>query len=434
LRRLSAPLLAAVTLLFFGAGLMSVGNPAAAQDTAPDDNNVAIVAKVSGLLDEIMADFVVEIIEGANSEGASVVVFQVNSTDSIVSDERLNELAAAITESEVPITFWVGPSGARATNKVAQLVGLEAVETVAIAPGARLGNTGEQVLDPDEFGVVFGENAAAVRDDTVAHDEAVALGIADDPAPTVGDFLVNLDQFESEVVGEGDQARREPITQVRFTRLDIIDQAMHTVASPPVAYLLFAFGLGLLIFEFYTAGVGVAGVVGAVSFLLGCYGLVALPTNIYAIVAILFAMFAYSIDVQTGVPRVWSVIATIAFVFGTVTLYDGVGMSWIPIVTGVVGMTLSMVGGMPAMVRARFSTPTIGREWMIGESGVAVDAVDPDGVVEISESLWRARTNRATPIAAGDTVIVVSIEGLILEVEPPEGAARDYRESRNGDG
>jgi len=418
-------------VLLLGAGLVAGAGAATAQETGRDEG-VAIVAKISGLLDEVMADFLEESIESANSEGASVVVFQLNSTEAIVSDERLDELAAAITESQVPITFWVGPSGARATNKVAQLVGLAAVDSVAIAPGARLGNTGEQVLDRDRFGVVFGENADAVRDDTVGHEEAVELGIADAPAPTVGDFLVNLDQFESRVVGEGQDQRREPITQVRFTRLDVFDQFMHTVASPPVAYLLFAFGIALLIFEFYTAGVGVAGVVGAFAFLLGCYGLAALPTNIYAIVAIVFAMFAYAIDVQTGVPRVWSGIATVAFVFGTLTLYDGVSMSWIPIVTGIGGMTLAMIGGMPAMVRTRFSTPTIGREWMIGESGVAVDAVDPDGVVQISESLWRARTNRATPIGAGEAVIVVSIEGLTLEVEPPEGAARDYRERRNG--
>ena len=431
MRRLSASLLVAVTALLLGAGLVATTGPAAAQDAA-DDESLAIVVKISGLLDEVMADFLEESIEGANSEDASVLVFQLNSTDAIVSDERLNELAAAIADSEVPVTFWVGPSGARGTKKVAQLVGLDAVASVGIAPGARLGNTGEQVLDVDRFGIVFGENAAAVRNDTVAHDEAVELGIADVPAPTVGDFLVNLDQFESRVVGEGEEVRREPITQVRFTRLDVFDQFMHTVASPPVAYLMFAFGMALLIFEFYTAGVGIAGVVGAVSFLLGCYGLAALPTNTYAIVALVFAMFAYAIDVQTGVPRLWSVIATVAFVFGTLTLYQGVSMSWIPIVTGVVGMTLAMIGGMPAMVRTRFSTPTIGREWMIGESGVAVDAVDPDGVVQISDSLWRARTNRATPIAAGEAVIVTSIEGLTLEVEPPEGAARDYRERRNG--
>jgi membrane-bound serine protease (ClpP class) len=67
---------------------------------------------------------------------------------------------------------------------------------------------------------------------------------------------------------------------------------------------------------------------------------------------------------------------------------------------------------------------------MIGELGEAVDSVSPDGVVRIRDALWRARTNRATPIAQGDRVRVVAIEGLTLEVEPEEGGARDYRERR----
>jgi hypothetical protein len=53
------------------------------------------------------------------------------------------------------------------------------------------------------------------------------------------------------------------------------------------------------------------------------------------------------------------------------------------------------------MVRSRFSTPTIGRESMIGEQGVAVGAVNPEGTVRVRGGLWRARTNRATPIAGG---------------------------------
>ena len=43
---------------------------------------------------------------------------------------------------------------------------------------------------------------------------------------------------------------------------------------------------------------------------------------------------------------------------------------------------LAFIVGMPSMVRTRFATPTIGREWMIGELGEVVEAVDPDGVVE----------------------------------------------------
>jgi membrane-bound serine protease (ClpP class) len=82
---------------------------------------------------------------------------------------------------------------------------------------------------------------------------------------------------------------------------------------------------------------------------------------------------------------------------------------------------------MPAMVRARFSTPTIGRESMVGELGSALAAVDPEGTVEVRGAPWRARTNRATPIRAGEAVRVVGIDGLLLEVEPESGGARDYR-------
>ena len=61
------------------------------------------------------------------------------------------------------------------------------------------------------------------------------------------------------------------------------------------------------------------------------------------------------------------------------------------------GVLLAFLAGMPSMVRTRFATPTIGREWMIGEMGEAVVAVDPDGVVVVRDAQWRARTNRATP-------------------------------------
>jgi membrane-bound serine protease (ClpP class) len=86
---------------------------------------------------------------------------------------------------------------------------------------------------------------------------------------------------------------------------------------------------------------------------------------------------------------------------------------------------------MPSMVRTRFATPTIGREWMIGRQGTAVEAVDPDGVVEVDTARWRARTNRATPIPVGDPIVVGSIDGVTLLVDPLEGAAQDYRERRS---
>ena len=48
---------------------------------------------------------------------------------------------------------------------------------------------------------------------------------------------------------------------------------------PAIAYVLFVLGMALLLFELFTAGVGVAGLVGAGALILGCYGLAVLPTD-----------------------------------------------------------------------------------------------------------------------------------------------------------
>jgi membrane-bound serine protease (ClpP class) len=145
---------------------------------------------------------------------------------------------------------------------------------------------------------------------------------------------------------------------------------------------------------------------------------------------ILLSMLAFAIDVQTGVPRVWTGIGTAAFTAGSLVLYDGLALSWITLLAGIAGVLLAMLAGMPTMIRTRFATPTIGREWMIGEMGEATADIDPDGVVRVRGALWRARTNRATPLRTGDSVRVVDIDGPVLEVEPEAGGARDYREQR----
>jgi membrane-bound serine protease (ClpP class) len=205
---------------------------------------------------------------------------------------------------------------------------------------------------------------------------------------------------------------------------------MHTAASPPVAYLLLVIGLLLLVFEFYTAGVGVAGGVGAVCLVLACYGIAALPARPWAVALLVLSAFAFAVDVQTAVPRFWTGVGIVAFTVGSVWMWDGVHMSWLALAAGIGGMLLAVLSGMPSMVRTRFATPTIGREWMIGEMGEAVTSVNPDGTVRVRDALWRAHTNRATPLGVGDRIRVVAIDGVMLEVAPEVGGARDYRERR----
>jgi membrane-bound serine protease (ClpP class) len=401
--------------------LAPAGGAAAAPGQSPDRVSTVDVVKVDGLLDPVLTTFVAQTIDQANAEGAVAVVLQVDSAGAVVSDAELEELLVEIRTSGVPVDVWIGPSGSEATGLAAMLAG--AASVVGMAPGTRLGLDGATPTPAQ---------AATARRPVptapIGATEALDLGITARPAPTIGDFIVDLPGVQTREVAQGDQTRREPVTLVRFTQLSLLDQLFHTVASPAVAYLLFVLGMALLIFELFTAGVGVAGVVGAGSFVLACYGLGVLPLRWWAVGLLVASMAAFAVDVQTGVPRVWTGVGFVLFAAGSLTLYDGVSLSWVTLLFAFVAVLLAFLSGMPSMVRTRFSTPTIGREWMIGEMGRAVTAVDPDGVVQIKGALWRATTNRATPVDELDRVRVVGIEGLVLEVEPEEGGARDYRE------
>jgi membrane-bound serine protease (ClpP class) len=407
-----------------GAALLAIGprgDAAPSQAGCEPGSGPVTVIEVDGLVDPVLADFVDTQIGDAEDICAVALVLQLDSGDAIVDDAQLDDLVERIDRADVPVAVWIGPSGSRAAGGAVRLVA--ASDPTGISVGSSIEVTPELLeatgVEPTDLGdAEVGDRIGAAR--------AVRLGLVDNDASTIGDFIIGLDGVETRPAREG--TGREPVTPVQFVSLPITAQLMHTVASPPTAYLLFVIGLSLLLFELFTAGVGVAGVVGAGALILGCYGLVALPTRPVGVALLLFAMFAYGVDIQTGVPRVWTGIATVSFVLGSLFLYDGVSVSWITLLVAFVGITLAMVGGMPTMVRSRFSTPTIGREWMIGEMGTARTDIAPDGVVTLRDAPWRARTNRATPIRKDDPVRVVSIEGLVLEVEPEEGGAKDYRE------
>ncbi len=413
------------TNLVATADLVATDFPTAA-DLAQASTDVVDVIQISGYLDAIMADFIERSINRSEARGSIALVLQVNSSRVTISNSRLLELAERISNSDVPVTMWIGPSGAAAAGGVGQLAGL--VSDLALAPGSELGDLGEPIITPEQMTERFAQSYQRLQADRITSQQAIELGIARE-APTLPFFVLDLPGFETEIDDSGSEAVRVPVSAVRFSKLTQFDQFMHTAASPAVAYLLFLAGAGLLVFELFTGGVGIAGGLGAACLLLGCYGLAALPTREWAVALLLIAMFGYAVDIQTGVPRAWTVIATLCLVAGSLTLFEGQLLSWITLLAGIIGVFMGMVAGMPAMVRTRYGTPRIGRDWMIGASGIARDAVSPEGVVMIKGAPWRARTQRATPIAEGDLVTVVALEGLILTVEPTEDPAANSEDN-----
>jgi membrane-bound serine protease (ClpP class) len=443
----------AIGMLTLVAGLMLFGPGVEAQDDSDAGNAVGRidVLQVSGFIDPILVDTIDDAIDRAAQGGSQALILQVNSDGTVVDDDVVEDLLVRVATAPVPIGIWVGPSGARFYGTAAQL--LAVADVTGMAPGARVGYIGVP-LDPpglpDGVSVDFGVAEERLRNGSVGLSDARSLDVFkqrvdDEGIPTITNMVAAMDGYEENgivlvttelVVLEDGSTRFDTVSVVRFAKLTLADQLFHTVASPPVAYLLLLSGLALLVFEFFTAGVGIAGAVGAVCTVLAFTGLAVLPTRTWAVVLIVLAMIAFAVDVQVGIPRFWTGVGIVLTVVGSWFLFEpipGSSMrpSWLALIAGVGGITLTFIVGMPSMVRSRFATPTIGREWMIGQEGSAVDAVDPEGFVTVGSATWRARTNRATPIAAGQPIRVAAIDGVTLDVEPLEGAARDYREMRS---
>jgi membrane-bound serine protease (ClpP class) len=413
------------------------------------------VVQVEGYFDPPNESLVRDSIADANARGSTLLVFQVKSSGAI--DTNVEGIVREIDRSDVPIAVWVGPSGAGAQGATTLL--LQAAHLAYISPGSDAGAGQPVRLDDPGASTRAGvadrlaalatkrgrdpDGARRLASRSVGASEASRTGATNGVRPTIGELIVRLDGTTvttaagpvklstAKVVGTGQDRRRQPNQEVRFHRLDLGGQLLHRLISPSIAYFLFVAGLALLVFEFYTAGIGLAGLVGALCVVGALVGFSHLPVHWWAFALLLLAAFGFSVDVQVGAVGVWTVIATLALVGGSLFLYGGsseLRPAWWVLLVVCVGMLLFMVGGMTAMVRSRFSTPTVGREGMVGELGTAEVDIDPDGVVVIRGARWRARTNRATPLRAGDAARVVSVEGLVLEVEPPEGGARDYRD------
>ncbi len=115
------------------------------------------VVQVQGAIDPVVADLIKDSIELAQSNGATVVVLQIDSQGALDTDPF--ELIKAVEASKVPIVTWVGPGKAVAAGAAAALVAASSFS--AASPSARLGPILPFRLDGEgpEEGIVYGGTA-----------------------------------------------------------------------------------------------------------------------------------------------------------------------------------------------------------------------------------------------------------------------------------
>jgi membrane-bound serine protease (ClpP class) len=254
--------------------------------------------------------------------------------------------------------------------------------------------------------------------------EALKQKVIDVVADNVGDLIAKVDGRTVMVRGKPLVLKTAGLTVVPFEP-DWRTELLSIITNPNVAYILLLIGVYGLIFEFYSPGGIVPGVVGGICLLLGLYALQLLPIN-YAGLALTLLGIAL-IVAETFVPSFGALglggIA--AFVIGSIILLDtdapGYGVSW-PLIGAIAGTGAGLIL-LTAMffARSRKRAVVSGPEEMIGSRGVVVDWAEGHGNVRIHSELWRARAaaiQDGGAFQAGQAVRVKAMDGLTLVVEP----------------
>jgi membrane-bound serine protease (ClpP class) len=373
------------------------------------------VIDVSGPLDTSALEFMKTSIESAAEQGQVLAVLQIDSPAAL-DEDSLIDLLEVVQEPPIPLAIWIGPAPAVAYGGAAQIV--LAAGTWALSPGSEIGHLNPAIAGA--FEAPFGLFHSPPPDSEF------------ELQPTLRQYLQNLDgeTFQTSagpVVIETLKPFEDGVTlkTVTFRQPGLATRFFRLAVTPEAAFFFLAIGLTVVSFEFFANGPGVAAGVAAISLLLAGWGVVTLPVHWWAVGLSIAGWVLLTASYQKGGVIALTLVGAALLQVGGMWYVDGSGQidpRWYLVLPSVLAVLFFFLLAMPTVQRARFSTQTIGRDSLIGERGVALVGLDPDGIVEVQGARWRATTHREANVATGTAVVVNGVDGLFLEVDrvPPD--------------
>lgn len=275
-----------------------------------------------------------------------------------------------------------------------------------------------------------GRNADALEAtviDAVAYsaDEALEERIIDVVADDLDDLLAKIDGM-TVALDDGEATFSTDGLYVREIDRTPLERFLGVVANPNIAFLLLSLGGLALIVELWSPGLIGPGVVGVIMLALAFVVMGVLPVNWVGVGLIALAMALFYLESQAPGIGIFGIAGAVSFVLGAFLLFGGFQPPPIPTpnyrvstwllatVSGVLfAMLILFFRTLAASRKTDYVSPT---ENLVGQPGKVVTALAPRGSVRVAGETWSAVTESGRPIAEGVEVVVVGMDGLTLNV------------------
>lgn len=397
------------------------------------------VVELTGAIHAVTAGHVVAAIDHADAGGAPLLVLRLDTPGGF--DVSMRQIIERMLNCRTPVAVFVGPSGARAAS-AGFLITIVA-DVAAMAPGTNIGAAhpvsgmgGEmnevmaKKVTSDAAAYIRGKaerrgrnvelaEKAVVESKSFTEKEALDGKLIDLIVNDVPALVAALDGREITRFDGTKTTLRLKGEKTATVEMNWRQGILSLIARPEVLFLLLLGALAGLGTEISHPGMIFPGIVGVVCLILFLFATQILPVNGAGVLLILLAIGLFVAEVKVTSYGLLTAGGIAAMILGAMMLVDApipeMRIGWPTLVPAAAGMAAGTILLVRLVVAAQRRKPLTGEAGMLGQEAVADTDLAPDGFVRVMGERWRAVAE--APVAPGERVRIVGVEGMTLRVK-----------------
>lgn len=411
------------------AAVLAIAAPAA------DSGSRVLVAEFENDVNPVTQEYLLDAIDRGERDGYAAVVIELDTPGGLGSSMR--EIVKGILAATVPVVVYVAPGGSSADSAGA-VIGM-AADVLAMAPQTNIGSstpitTGGEDFSKDlrrkivndaaayigELARENGRNVEEAREmvteaSNLGAREALRLNVVDLVAEDYPSLFRQIDGTEPRTK-EGLTISTPPGTTIDRIEMSTWKRILDLLIDPNIIALMLSIGLIGIVVELWNPGLVFPGTVGAISLIVGLYGLQVLPVSAAGLLLMLLAAAFFVAEAFIVSHGALSVAGAVTFVIGALLLFDPAGPAYqisLPVALAISGTLMLLFGfALTKAAQTRKLPTAVGTHRLVGAAAQVRDV----GLVFIDGELWHAHSADGAPLEPGARVVVEAVDQETLRL------------------